>query len=195
MRDGRPTPPSGNGEEAAPHGPTLRRPHTRAGPGPASHRHRGGARAIMSILDTTIVAVALDTLGRDFKVPISTIQWVTTGYLLALAVVIPITGWAMDRFGAKPMWLLSLALFVVGSSLCGLAWSATCLIVFRIPQGLGGGMILPIGQAMLARAAGPAAHGPGHERHRGADRHRPGARTGPRRAHRLQLLAGGGSST
>ncbi len=111
--------------------------------------------AIMSILDTTIVAVALDTLGRDFHVPISTIQWVSTGYLLALAVVIPITGWAIDRFGAKPTWLLSLGLFVVGSSLCGLSWSATSLIVFRIAQGLGGGMILPIGQAVLARAAGP----------------------------------------
>lgn len=111
--------------------------------------------AIMSILDTTIVAVALDTLSRDFHVPISTIQWVSTGYLLALAVVIPITGWAIDRFGAKPTWLLSLSLFVVGSSLCGLSWSATSLIVFRIAQGLGGGMILPIGQAVLARAAGP----------------------------------------
>jgi MFS family permease len=80
--------------------------------------------SIMSILDTTIVAVALDTLGRDFHVPVSTIQWVTTGYLLSLAVVIPVTGWAVDRFGAKPMWLMSVSLFIVGSSLCGLAWSA-----------------------------------------------------------------------
>jgi EmrB/QacA subfamily drug resistance transporter len=111
--------------------------------------------AIMSILDTTIVAVALDTLGRDFKVSISTIQWVTTGYLLALAMVIPVTGWAVDRFGAKPTWLLSLGLFVVGSSLCGLAWSADSLIAFRFLQGIGGGMILPIGQSVLARAAGP----------------------------------------
>ena len=57
--------------------------------------------SIMSILDTTIVAVALATLGRDFHVSVTTIQWVTTGYLLALAVVIPVTGWAVDRFGAK----------------------------------------------------------------------------------------------
>ena len=56
---------------------------------------------IMSILDTTIVAVALDTLGKDFHVSVTTIQWVSTGYLLSLAVVIPVTGWAVDRFGAK----------------------------------------------------------------------------------------------
>jgi EmrB/QacA subfamily drug resistance transporter len=111
--------------------------------------------SIMAILDTTIVAVALDTLGRDFHVPVSTIQWVTTGYLLSLAVVIPVTGWAMDRFGAKLMWMLSLSLFIGGSCLCGAAWSANSLIVFRVLQGLGGGMILPIGQSMLAREAGP----------------------------------------
>jgi len=87
--------------------------------------------SIMSILDTTIVAVALATLGRDFHVPITTIQWVSTGYLLSLAVVIPITGWAVDRFGAKPVWMLSLVLFIAGSSLCGLAWSANSLIAFR----------------------------------------------------------------
>ena len=79
----------------------------------------------------------------------------TTGYLLSLAVVIPVTGWAVDRFGAKPMWMTSLTLFIIGSSLCGVAWSANSLILFRILQGLGGGMILPIGQSMLARAAGP----------------------------------------
>jgi EmrB/QacA subfamily drug resistance transporter len=111
--------------------------------------------SIMSILDTTIVAVALDTLGRDFGVPVSTIQWVTTGYLLSLAVVIPVTGWAVDRFGAKPMWMMSLSLFIVGSSLCGVAWSANSLIIFRVLQGIGGGMILPIGNSLLVRAAGP----------------------------------------
>ena len=111
--------------------------------------------SIMSILDTTIVAVALDTLGRDFHVPISTIQWVTTGYLLALALVIPVTGWAVDHVGAKRMWMISLTLFIAGSVLCGVAWSAPSLIAFRVAQGLGGGMILPIGQSILARAAGP----------------------------------------
>src|SRR5580698_359449 len=92
--------------------------------------------SIMSILDTTIVAVALDTLGKDFHVPVSTIQWVTTGYLLSLAVVIPVTGWAVDRFGAKPMWMISLVLFIAGSSMCGLAWSANSLIAFRVLQGI-----------------------------------------------------------
>jgi EmrB/QacA subfamily drug resistance transporter len=111
--------------------------------------------SIMSILDTTIVAVALATLGKDFHVSVSTIQWVSTGYLLALAVVIPITGWSIERFGAKRMWMLSMSLFIGGSTLCGLAWSANALILFRILQGLGGGMILPIGQSMLARSAGP----------------------------------------
>jgi EmrB/QacA subfamily drug resistance transporter len=111
--------------------------------------------SIMSILDTTIVAVALATLGRDFHVSVSTIQWVTTGYLLSLAVVIPVTGWAVDRFGAKRVWILSLVLFIAGSSLCGAAWSANSLIVFRVMQGIGGGMLLPVGQSILARAAGP----------------------------------------
>jgi EmrB/QacA subfamily drug resistance transporter len=111
--------------------------------------------AIMSILDTTIVNVALDTLGRDFHAPLPTIQWVATGYLLALATVIPLTGWAADRFGAKPLWMTSVLLFALGSALCGLAWSTGALIVFRVVQGLGGGMIMPAGQTILVRAAGP----------------------------------------
>jgi EmrB/QacA subfamily drug resistance transporter len=111
--------------------------------------------SIMSILDTTIVAVALATLGRDFHVSVTTIQWVATGYLLALAMVTPVTGWAVDRFGARRLWLLSTGLFIVGSSLCGLAWSANSLIAFRVVQGIGGGMLLPVGQSILARAAGP----------------------------------------
>ncbi len=111
--------------------------------------------SIMSILDTTIVAVALATLGRDFHVSVTTIQWVATGYLLALSIVIPVTGWAVDRFGAKLVWMTSLSLFIVGSCLCGLAWSANSLIAFRVLQGIGGGMLLPVGQSILARAAGP----------------------------------------
>ena len=110
---------------------------------------------IMAILDTTIVAVALDTLARDFHTSISTIQWVTTGYLLALAVVIPVTGWGVHRIGAKPLYITSLVIFVVGSILCGCAWSATSLIVFRVLQGVGGGMIMPVGQTIMARTAGP----------------------------------------
>jgi EmrB/QacA subfamily drug resistance transporter len=111
--------------------------------------------AAMSILDTTIVNVAIETLSRDFHARISTIQWVTTGYLLALSVVIPISGWVVERFGSKRMWMLSLTLFTLGSALCGLAWSPGSLIFFRVLQGLGGGMIMPIGMTILARAAGP----------------------------------------
>ena len=104
---------------------------------------------------STTTSVLTPELRRDFHVPVSTVQWVTTGYLLSLAVVIPVTGWAVDRFGAKLMWMTSLTLFIAGSCLCGAAWSANSLIVFRVLQGLGGGMILPIGQSMVARAAGP----------------------------------------
>src|SRR3954468_13920789 len=110
---------------------------------------------IMSILDTTIVNVAIETLGRDLGASLSAVQWVSTGYLLALATVIPLTGWAMERFGGRNLWMVSVALFLVGSVLCGLAWSTTSLIVFRVLQGFGGGMIMPVGQAILAQAAGP----------------------------------------
>ena len=111
--------------------------------------------SIMSILDTTIVNVALATLGRELHSSIDQIQWVVTGYLLSLAAVIPVTGWAARRFGAKRVYIISLVLFTAGSALCGLASSTTALIVFRVLQGVGGGMILPIGQLMMAEAAGP----------------------------------------
>ncbi|HET8977330.1 MAG TPA: DHA2 family efflux MFS transporter permease subunit [Solirubrobacteraceae bacterium] len=111
--------------------------------------------SIMSILDTTIVNVALDTLSRELHSTIANIQWVANGYLLALAAVIPVTGWAARRFGAKRVYLTSLVLFTAGSALCGLAGSTTELIVFRVLQGIGGGMILPVGQLMMAEAAGP----------------------------------------
>ncbi|KJE21143.1 drug resistance transporter, EmrB/QacA subfamily [Frankia torreyi] len=111
--------------------------------------------AIMVILDTTIVSVAIHALGNEFHTSLSTISWVSTGYLLALAVVIPLAGWSVERFGATRMWNISLALFVAGSALCGVAWSAEALIAFRILQGLGGGMIMPICMTVLAQAAGP----------------------------------------
>ena len=109
---------------------------------------------IMSILDTTIVNVALETLSRELDAPLSTIQWVSTGYLLALATVIPLSGWMTERFGSKRVWMVSVALFGLGSALCGLAWSAESLIVFRVLQGFGGGLIMPTGMALLAQTAG-----------------------------------------
>jgi EmrB/QacA subfamily drug resistance transporter len=111
--------------------------------------------SIMTILDATIVNVALPTLGRDLHTSISTIQWVPTIYLLAFASVIPLTGWISGRFGAKPVWLASLGLFMAGSLLAGLSPSIGALIGARVVQGLGGGMIMPLGQSMLAQVAGP----------------------------------------
>jgi EmrB/QacA subfamily drug resistance transporter len=111
--------------------------------------------AIMSILDATIVNVALDALSRDLSSPLSTIQWVTTGYLLSLAIVIPLAGWFSERFGSRRVWLTSVALFGAGSALCGLATSAGMLIAFRVLQGLGGGMIMPVSMSVLAQTAGP----------------------------------------
>jgi EmrB/QacA subfamily drug resistance transporter len=111
--------------------------------------------SMMTILDTTIVNVAIHTLGGKFGVSVATIQWVATGYLLALSLVIPISGWAIERYGVRRLWLGSLALFLAGSMLCGAAWSAGSLIFFRVLQGFAGGVILPVGQTILARESGP----------------------------------------
>jgi EmrB/QacA subfamily drug resistance transporter len=110
---------------------------------------------IMSILDTTIVNVALDTLGRDLHAPIAQVQWVVTGYLLALAAVIPVTGWAARRWGAKRVYMTSLVLFTAGSAACGLSGSIASLVIFRVLQGVGGGMIMPVAQLIMAQVAGP----------------------------------------
>ncbi len=110
---------------------------------------------IMSILDTTIVNVALRTLGHDLHSSISQIQWVVTGYLLSLAAVIPVTGWAARRYGAKRVYMTSLVLFTIGSALCAVASSTTSLVLFRVLQGVGGGMIMPVGQLIMAQVAGP----------------------------------------
>jgi EmrB/QacA subfamily drug resistance transporter len=110
---------------------------------------------IMSILDTTIVNVALRTLGHDLHSSIAQIQWVVTGYLLSLAAVIPVTGWAARRFGAKRVYMTSLVLFTAGSALCAVASSTTSLVLFRVLQGVGGGMIMPVGQLIMAQVAGP----------------------------------------
>ena len=111
--------------------------------------------AIMSILDTTVVNVAINTLARTSTRRCRRSSGSSTGYTLALATVIPLTGWAADRFGTKRLYMISIALFVIGSMLSGLAWSAESLIVFRVLQGLGGGMMMPLGMTILTRAAGP----------------------------------------
>jgi len=111
--------------------------------------------AIMSILDITVVNVAITRLAADFETPLTTIQWVVTGYTLALATVIPLSAWGVDRFGAKRLYLISIVLFVAGSALAGMAWNVESLIGFRILQGLGGGLLMPVGMTILTRAAGP----------------------------------------
>ncbi|HVV09647.1 DHA2 family efflux MFS transporter permease subunit [Amycolatopsis sp.] len=111
--------------------------------------------AVMAILDTTVVNVALQALTLQFQTSLDTIQWVVTGYLLALATVIPVTGWACDRFGTKRPYLLSIGLFLLGSVLAGMAWNIESLIAFRVLQGLGGGMLMPAGMTIMTRAAGP----------------------------------------
>jgi EmrB/QacA subfamily drug resistance transporter len=110
---------------------------------------------IMSVLDTTIVNVALHDLSTDLHATLDSIQWVITGYLLSLAAVIPITGWAVRRYGARRLYLIALVVFTAGSAFCGLAWSSGSLIAFRVLQGVGGGMLTPIGQMILVKAAGP----------------------------------------
>jgi EmrB/QacA subfamily drug resistance transporter len=111
--------------------------------------------AIMSILDTTVVNVAIDHLAVAFHSSLTTIQWVITGYTLALAAVIPVSGWAADRFGTKRIYLWSLGLFTLGSVLSGLAWSDGSLILFRVLQGFGGGMIMPAVMTIMTKKAGP----------------------------------------
>jgi EmrB/QacA subfamily drug resistance transporter len=111
--------------------------------------------AIMSILDVTVVSVALPTFQTEFDASYATVAWTMTGYTLALATVIPLTGWAADRFGTKRLYMLALTLFLLGSIACGLAWSIESLIAFRILQGLGGGMLMPLGMTIMTHAAGP----------------------------------------
>ncbi|HEX3782619.1 MAG TPA: DHA2 family efflux MFS transporter permease subunit [Pseudonocardiaceae bacterium] len=111
--------------------------------------------AIMSILDTTVVSVAQNTFQEVFDTSAASTAWTMTGYTLALAAVIPLSGWAAARFGTKNVYLTSMVLFVAGSALCALAWSIGSLVVFRVIQGLGGGMLMPVGMMILTRAAGP----------------------------------------
>ncbi len=110
---------------------------------------------IMSILDTTIVNVALDRIHIELHSTIAQSQWVIGGYLLALGAVILASGWAAKRFGARRMYLISLVLFTGGSVLCGLSTSIGELVAFRILQGIGGGMIMPLAMMIMAQVAGP----------------------------------------
>jgi len=111
--------------------------------------------AIMSILDITVVSIALENFREVFEATPAEVAWTMTGYTLALASVIPLTGWAADRFGTKRLYLLAVTLFTLGSVLCAMADSIQMLVFFRVLQGLGGGMLMPLGMTILTRAAGP----------------------------------------
>ena len=111
----------------------------------------------MDLMDLTVVNVALPTFGRDFHTTSNTtLEWTITGYLLSLAIWIPASGWIGDRVGTKKTFLFALAMFTLGSAFCGLSWNIGSLIAFRILQGVGGGMLTPVGVAMLFRAFPPA---------------------------------------
>jgi EmrB/QacA subfamily drug resistance transporter len=112
------------------------------------------AGGFAAILDSTIVTLALHTLVVRLHTTDGMIQWVTTGYLLAMAVAIPVTGWAESRWGGKRVWMAALVLFVAGSVLCALSWNDASLIGFRVLQGFAAGLIFPLMQTLGVKAAG-----------------------------------------
>ncbi|MEU2025841.1 MDR family MFS transporter [Streptomyces sp. NPDC016469] len=140
---------------------------TTAPPPPAERVDRGLLRVafilvlgtFMASLDATIVSVGLDRLTEEFGASVAEIQWVSSAYLLAVVAAVPASGWLAGRFGGRRVWLAAVGVFLVGSVLCACAWSATSLIVFRVIQGLGGGLLPATGQALLARIAGPGRTG------------------------------------
>src|ERR1700690_2545905 len=110
--------------------------------------------SFLAQLDATIFNVSLSSLAVDLHSSLTAIQWVTSGYLLALALMLPLNGWLVERIGAKSLYLWCFSAFTLSSALCGLAWSANSLIAFRILQGMSGGLMAPMTQMMMARAAG-----------------------------------------
>ena len=110
--------------------------------------------SFLSQLDATVVNVSLSSLAVELHSSLTAIQWVTSGYLLALALMLPLNGWLVERIGAKSVYLWCFSAFTLSSALCGLAWSANSLIAFRIIQGMSGGLMAPMAQMMMARAAG-----------------------------------------
>ncbi len=111
--------------------------------------------SLMTVLDTSIVNIALKSLSHDLHTSLVDVQWVVSAYLLSLAAVLPATAWAARRFGPKRLYLVSVILFTFGSALCGLATTTGELIAFRVVQGVGGGMSVPVGQMIMVKASGP----------------------------------------
>jgi len=113
----------------------------------------------MAILDTSVVNVAIPTIETAFGATTNEIQWVLTGYMLTMGVLIPISGWLTDRFGAKHIFLFALAMFTIGSALCGMSWNTSSIIVFRIVQALGGGFMMPVAMNIIYRLYPPERRG------------------------------------
>src|SRR4029450_13897382 len=105
--------------------------------------------ALMAVIDISIVNVALSDIRASFGTPLDQIGWVSTGYMMANIVVIPMTGWFQRRFGVRRYFSASVLVFTAASALCGLAWNLPSLVLFRVLQGLGGGAIIPTAQSLL----------------------------------------------
>ncbi|SFM02135.1 MFS transporter [Variovorax sp. OV329] len=108
----------------------------------------------LPLLDATAVNIALSAMSTNLAVPLSTIQWVSTAYMLSAAAVVPLSAWAAKRLGGKRTWIAGLFTFLIGSTLAAFAWSAEALVVFRIVQGIGAGFLMPIMQTVLVRSVG-----------------------------------------
>lgn len=106
-------------------------------------------------MDVTIVNVAMPTFANAFQIPITQTEWIALGFLLSLAIMTPISGWMGDKYGNKRIFVLANLIFTFSSLLCALSWNLSSLVLFRILQGVGGGMILPVGMSMVYRAFSP----------------------------------------
>ncbi|MER6949446.1 DHA2 family efflux MFS transporter permease subunit [Nonomuraea sp. NPDC000554] len=129
--------------------------HTKPTPGLPALGGVLGFGAFLALLNSTVVVVGIDRLSGELAAPLGQIQWVSTAYLLALAVAIPVAGWGADRFGGRTLWLAALGVYLAGSVLATVADSVTLLVAARVVQGFGAGMLEPIMLAMLTTAAGP----------------------------------------
>ncbi|MGL5816791.1 MAG: DHA2 family efflux MFS transporter permease subunit [Phycicoccus sp.] len=115
--------------------------------------------SLMVVLDTTILSVAIGQLAGEFTAPLPRVQWTVTGYTLALSAAIPITAWAVARWGSRPVYLAAVAMFVACSGLAGAAWSLESLVAFRVLQGVGGGLLTPVAMTVVLRTAPAAQRG------------------------------------
>ena len=123
------------------------------------------AAMFINIIDATVVNVALPTIAADLGVPVEVTATVNIGFLVAVAVAIPVAGWLGDRFGAREVFLVPVGIFTLASLACGLAGSVEQLVIFRIVQGIGGGLMTPVGMAMLYRSFPPERAGPAQPDH------------------------------